>query len=96
LFSTGYQNGVAGAVNTILKRLYPNEYTKQHSQVFSSMVFAGTVIGMLTFGYGVDKVGRKAGMMVAALIITVFAALSAGAYSGGSITGMLNALVSRN
>lgn len=56
------------------------------------MVFAGTVVGMLSFGYAADKVGRKFGMMLAALIIIVFATLSAGAYAGGSIVGMLNAL----
>lgn len=31
-------------------------------------------------------------MMSSAVIIIIFAALSAGAYSGGSVTGMLNAL----
>ena len=28
LFSDGYLNGSTGEINTILKRLYPNEYTK--------------------------------------------------------------------
>lgn len=77
------------------------------------MGFAGTVLGMLVFGYLSDKIGRKFGMIAATvritdvlfssstanfsfffqLIVAVFTALAAGAYSGGNITGMLNALI---
>lgn len=32
-------------------------------------------------------------MLVATVIVAVFAALAAGAYSGGNISGMLNALI---
>ena len=31
--------------------------------------FAGTVFGQLTFGYLVDRTGRKAGMMLATAIV---------------------------
>lgn len=92
LFSDGYQNGVIGSVNTILKRLYPVQYTPQHASTVNSLAFVGTVLGQLSFGYVVDRVGRKHSMMIATAIVFVFAALSAGAYSGGSISGMLTAL----
>ncbi|GAA6009062.1 hypothetical protein JCM11491_005732 [Sporobolomyces phaffii] len=95
LFADGYVNGIVGEINTILRRLYPQEYADtNYSTLFSSMGFAGTVVGMLAFGYFVDKVGRKSGMLASSAFIIVFVALSAGAYgAGGSTKGMFQALV---
>ncbi|ORY74744.1 major facilitator superfamily domain-containing protein [Leucosporidium creatinivorum] len=95
LFSDGYQNNIVGSVNTILRKLYGDLYAaNNHATLFSSMGFAGTVLGMLTWGYISDKFGRKSGMMSATTIIVVFAILQTGAYgAGGSITGMLQALI---
>ncbi|KAG8745140.1 hypothetical protein FRC10_008752 [Ceratobasidium sp. 414] len=88
LFSDGYANGVIGSV---LRRLYPNELAKHnYGTTLSSLAFAGTIVGMLLFGYLSDKVGRKFGMMSATVIVAVFSFLSAcssGAH--GSIGGML-------
>jgi MFS family permease len=94
LFSDGYANGIIGSVNTILRRLYPAELKQQdYGTILSSLAFAGTVVGMLSFGYISDKVGRKFGMMTATLIVAVFSALSAASKgAGGSTIGMLQAL----
>ncbi|KZT50563.1 putative metabolite transporter [Calocera cornea HHB12733] len=95
LFSDGYANGVIGAVNTILTTLYPDYFNltnSNYSTVLNSLIFAGTVVGMLTFGIVSDKLGRKAGMMTATGIVFVFSALSAGSYGGGTIGGMVAAL----
>ncbi|KAG6333558.1 hypothetical protein ID866_5533 [Astraeus odoratus] len=92
LFSDGYANGVIGQVNTILKRIYPSDVFggTRYSNTLTSVAFAGTVLGMLTFGWISDKLGRKFGMMSAALIVAFFSALSAAsAGANGSITGML-------
>ncbi|EIW57370.1 metabolite transporter [Trametes versicolor FP-101664 SS1] len=91
LFSDGYANGVIGAVNTLLKRIYgPEKITTNYSNTISSVAFAGTVVGMLVFGYLSDKLGRKFGMMLATGIVALFSALSA-ASSGAhhSVNGML-------
>lgn len=64
-----------------------------HSEIYSSIGFAGIVVGQLTFGWLSDLVGRKNGMFIANVLVFVFVALSAGAYgAGGSINGMLAAL----
>lgn len=49
----------------MLKRVYGTENVTAHnySNVINSLAFAGTVVGMLTFGYLSDKMGRKFGMV---------------------------------
>jgi len=95
LFSDGYANGVIGNVNTLLGRTYGSAALAAHnySRILSSLGFAGTVVGMLSFGYLSDKIGRKFGMMTATGIVALFSGLSA-ASSGahGSIGGLLSML----
>ncbi|KAK0235873.1 MFS Git1p-related glycerophosphoinositol and glycerophosphocholine permease [Armillaria nabsnona] len=95
LFSDGYANNIIGSVNTILKRVYGNEVikAKNYSTLVSSLAFAGTVVGMLVFGYLSDKIGRKFGMMTATGIVALFSGLSA-ASSGAhhSVDGLLSML----
>jgi MFS family permease len=95
LFSDGYANGVIGNVNTLLTRVYGSDELGKHnySRTLSSLGFAGTVVGMLVFGYLSDKIGRKFGMMLAAGIVTVFSGLSAAsAGAHGSVGGLLSML----
>ncbi|KAJ7056676.1 MFS Git1p-related glycerophosphoinositol and glycerophosphocholine permease [Mycena amicta] len=95
LFSDGYANGVIGSVNTLLKRVYgPAAFPSNYSTTLNSSVFVGTILGMLTFGWISDKLGRKFGMMTAAGIVSFFTLLSA-ASSGAhhSVRGLLNMLI---
>ncbi|KAJ3575504.1 hypothetical protein NP233_g1045 [Leucocoprinus birnbaumii] len=90
--SLGYSNGVINNVNTLLTRIYGSDKIEAHNYgtTLRSLTFAGTVVGMLLFGWLSDKMGRKFGMMSATGIVAFFALLSA-ASSGahGSLTGML-------
>jgi MFS family permease len=83
-----------GIVNTLLGKIYPETYpNSSYSKNITSVVFVGTVVGMLVFGYFSDKLGRKFGMVAATIIVVLFSILSAGAYgAGGSTDGMLAAL----
>ncbi|KAJ7116458.1 MFS Git1p-related glycerophosphoinositol and glycerophosphocholine permease [Mycena epipterygia] len=95
LFSDGYANGIIGSVNTILKRIYgTTAFPSNYSTTLNSVVFVGTILGMLTFGWISDKVGRKFGMMSATAIVAFFSALSA-ASSGAnhSVHGLLAMLI---
>ncbi|KAG8888020.1 hypothetical protein FRB99_004164, partial [Tulasnella sp. 403] len=72
LFSDGYQNGVIGTVNTLIKIIYADHTEinlKRYSTTFSSVAFAGTVVGMLLFGLlaGAKGAGDSIGGMLAAL-----------------------------
>jgi MFS family permease len=95
LFSDGYANGVIGNVNTLLTRIYGKEAlgNRDYSTTLNSTGFAGTIAGMLIFGYLSDKIGRKFGMMSATGIVALFSLLSAAsAGAHGSLGGMLSML----
>ncbi|KAG9199898.1 hypothetical protein G6514_007798 [Epicoccum nigrum] len=95
LFSDGYLNNIIGPVNTMLARIYPDAYNASSAQAnVASITFAGTVLGMLFFGYTSDHYSRKWSLFVSTIIIILFAALGTGSYgAGGSPTGLLAALV---
>ncbi|KAJ7093411.1 MFS Git1p-related glycerophosphoinositol and glycerophosphocholine permease [Mycena belliarum] len=95
LFSDGYANGIIGPVNTLLRRIYGTGLVSEHySTTLNSVVFAGTVVGMLSFGWISDKIGRKFGMMAATGFVAFFSLLSA-ASSGAnhSVNGLLTMLI---
>jgi MFS family permease len=79
----------------MLKTIYPDDYAKSSAQAnVASITFAGTVLGMLFFGYTSDHFSRKWSLFTSTIIIIVFAALGSGSYgAGGSPTGLLAALV---
>lgn len=95
LFSDGYLNNIIGPVNTMLKTIYPDEFKNSSAQAnVSSITFAGTVLGMLVFGYTSDHFSRKWSLFISTLIIILFATLGTGSYgAGGSPSGLLAALV---
>ncbi|KAF2279131.1 MFS general substrate transporter [Westerdykella ornata] len=93
LFSDGYLNSIIGPVNTMLKRIYPDAYANSDAQAnVSSITFAGTVLGMLVFGYTSDHFSRKWSLFISTLVIILFAILGTGSY-GTSPSGLITALV---
>jgi MFS family permease len=75
-------------VNTIISRIYGDAVPTKYHQTLSSLAFAGTIVGMLSFGYISDRVGRKAGMMTATVIVAFFSLLSS-ASAGKHLSGMI-------
>ncbi|KAH6909115.1 glycerophosphodiester transporter [Coprinopsis sp. MPI-PUGE-AT-0042] len=96
LFSDGYANGVIGTVNTLLTRIYGSDALAQqnYSRTLSSLAFAGTIVGMVSFGYLSDKIGRKFGMMTATAIVTLFSGLSAASSGANNSLGGMLAMLS--
>ena len=78
----------------MLRHIYPESYAKSTAQNnVSSITFAGTVVGMLVFGYTSDHYSRKWSLFISTIIIILFAALGAGSYgAGGSPRGLFAAL----
>ncbi len=94
LFSDGYVNNSISAVNVCLKRLYPVEMTKSTAiSNVSSIVFAGTIMGQISFGYFADRFSRKICMLVSNVLLIVFALLCSLSWGyKGSVDGLLSAL----
>ncbi|KIK62445.1 hypothetical protein GYMLUDRAFT_260189 [Collybiopsis luxurians FD-317 M1] len=92
---SGYANAITNDVNLILNRLYDNELTKRkYTNIVSSFVFAGTIVGMILFGWLSDKIGRKFGMMSASWIVIFFSLLSAASSGAHHSLGGLVAMLS--
>ncbi|POW09953.1 hypothetical protein PSTT_06373, partial [Puccinia striiformis] len=90
LFSDGYQNGVIGTVNTLIKRIYADELSKEdlkrYSTSFSSIGFAGIV---LAGAYGAG--GSTIGMLQALSAYRFFGGIGIGAeYPSGSVAAAEN------
>lgn len=96
LFSDGYVNANSGPTGVILKQIEKygkNPGFSHFKTLYSSLAFAGTVLGMLLFGVLSDRIGRKFGMLFASLWLTLWSVLIAGAYgAGGSVKGLFAAL----
>jgi MFS family permease len=51
-------------ISSVLKKLYPDAVAhNNYSKTLTSVAFAGTIVGMLVFGWISDKIGRKFGMV---------------------------------
>lgn len=96
LFSDGYVNNSMGTVNTCLSIIYGEKYSAStYSRTVSSIVFAGTVLGMIVFGFVADYHSRKMGMIVSTLILIIFTILCSGAWgkNKADVDGLLTALI---
>ena len=81
---------------TLLKREYGVDQVTAHHRIdiINSVLFAGIIVGQLSFGYLSDRVGRKFGMMSATAIVAVFSLLSASIKGvHGNLDSMLAQLI---
>ncbi|CAR24765.1 KLTH0G03828p [Lachancea thermotolerans CBS 6340] len=85
LFSDGYINNSISTVNACLSQIYGKQYSASNAiQNVSSIAFAGTVVGQLSFGYISDYHSRKVAMIVGTSILILFSILAAGAWGVGT------------
>jgi MFS family permease len=77
----------------VLGLQYGDLYTSSNAKKYvSDIAFAGTVVGMLGFGWLADHWSRTNSLLVSTIILMVFTALAAGSYFKGDIIGMFNIL----
>ena len=85
LFSDGYINNSISSVSTCFSKIYGKKYTESHAiQNVSSIVFVGTVVGQLVFGYLSDHYSRKFSMLFGTSMLIVFTILCSGAWGKGT------------
>ncbi|AMD21658.1 HFL198Wp [Eremothecium sinecaudum] len=85
LFSDGYVNSSIGLASTMLAKIYGDQYSKSQAiSYITSISFAGTVLGQLSFGYFADRYGRRGSMLVGTLLLIFFTIMTAGAWGVGT------------
>lgn len=92
LGSDGFNASIIGNVELVMEVIYPESLTTSIASRLSNAFLIGMIIGMLSFGYISDKVGRRSGAVLTTIILVVGIALSAGA-SGRTQTGMFWMLI---
>ncbi|GFP57077.1 glycerophosphoinositol permease 1 [Trichoderma asperellum] len=87
LFSDGYNAQVIGYMNPLFKELYPDAFTPTIKTRLSNAFLIGEVFGMLFFGWGIDRLGRRTGIVFATLFLIIGIVLATAAH-GKSPTSM--------
>lgn len=87
LFSDGYNAQVVGYMNPVLTTLYPESYTAEMKTRMSNAFLIGEIFGMLFFGWAIDKLGRRNGMVGATFFLVLGIILTTAAH-GTSSSGM--------
>ncbi|KAI5199394.1 major facilitator superfamily transporter [Aureobasidium subglaciale] len=88
LFSDGYNVQIIAYMNLIMAKLYPHALTASIKTRLSNSILVGEVIGMLFFGWAIDKLGRRVGIVLTTFAL-VFGIILATASHGTSVDGML-------
>ncbi|KAJ6054513.1 hypothetical protein N7444_003611 [Penicillium canescens] len=90
--SDGFNASIIGNLELLMGVIYPESLTTAVAARLSNAFMVGMIIGMLSFGYISDKLGRKTGAVLTTVILVLGIALSAGA-SGVNENGMFWMLI---
>lgn len=80
LFADGYNAQIVGYMNLVLESLYPQTYTSIVKTRISNAYLIGEIFGMLFFGYAIDRLGRRTGIVFATLFLVLGIILAAAAH----------------
>lgn len=90
--SDGFNASIIGNLELIMGVIYPESLTTAVAARLSNAFMVGMIIGMLSFGYISDKLGRKTGAVLTTILLVLGIALSAGA-TGITENGMFWMLI---
>ncbi|KAF5604292.1 metabolite transport GIT1 [Fusarium pseudocircinatum] len=80
LFSDGYNAQIIGYMNPVFAKLYPDSFSSSIKTRLSNAFLIGEVLGMLFFGYAIDRLGRRAGIVFATLFLVLGIILATAAH----------------
>ena len=76
LLSDGYNAQIIGYMKPVLQDLYKDGMSSTMSTRLSNSYLIGEVFGMLFFGWAIDKIGRRQGVVFATLFLVLGIVLS--------------------
>ncbi|KAL7892111.1 major facilitator superfamily domain-containing protein [Trichoderma sp. SZMC 28014] len=85
LFSDGYNAQVIGYRNPLFAELYPEAFTSTIKTRLSNAFLIGEVFGMLFFGWGIDRLGRRTGIVFVTLFLILGIVLATAAHGNTEI-----------
>lgn len=71
LFSDGYNAQIIGYMKPLFKDLYKDGMSDTISTRLSNSYLIGEIFGMLFFGFVIDKIGRRTGIVFATLFLVL-------------------------
>ncbi|KAL5610336.1 hypothetical protein FOVSG1_005017 [Fusarium oxysporum f. sp. vasinfectum] len=71
LFSDGYNAQIIGYMNPVFAKLYPDSFSSSIKTRLSNAFLIGEVLGMLFFGYAIDRLGRRTGIVFATVFLVL-------------------------
>jgi MFS family permease len=71
LFSDGYNAQIIGYMKPLFSVLYKDGMSKTMSTRLSNSYLVGEVFGMSFFGWTIDKLGRRTGVVFATLFLVL-------------------------
>ncbi|KAK4494763.1 hypothetical protein PRZ48_014119 [Zasmidium cellare] len=80
LFSDGYNAQIIGYMKPLLKVLYKDGLSDTMSTRLSNSYLIGEIFGMLFFGFVIDKIGRRTGIVFATLFLVLGIVLATAAH----------------
>jgi MFS family permease len=90
--SDGFNASIIGNLELIMGVIYTESLTTAVAARLSNAFMVGMIVGMLSFGYISDRLGRKTGAILTTILLVLGIALSAGA-SGITENGMFWMLI---
>ncbi|KAJ3065292.1 Plasma membrane permease, mediates uptake of glycerophosphoinositol and glycerophosphocholine [Podochytrium sp. JEL0797] len=80
LLSDGYQNNIFNLINTVFSKTYTSaEYPAQMSANIQNFYLVAMILGQISVGLVVDRLGRKTGLMITTCAIILGAILCSAA-----------------
>jgi MFS family permease len=71
LFSDGYNAQIIGYMKPLFEDLYQDAMTSTISSRLTNSYLIGEIFGMLFFGWTIDKLGRRFGIIFATLVLVL-------------------------
>jgi fucose permease len=71
LFSDGYNAQIIGYMKPLFKELYKDAMSSTISSRLTNSYLIGEIFGMLFFGWTIDKLGRRTGIVFATLFLVL-------------------------
>jgi MFS family permease len=95
LFSDGYNAQIIGYMNPLFSELYPDGFSASIKTRLSNAYLIGEIFGMLFFGWAIDKLGRRTGILFATIFLVLGIVLATAAHGKDNLGMFWMMIVSR-